>query len=154
MKTGSALYALAEGLDEFAATMRRVILSKIEPVRGFVQVTIDDQPAAVGLGVVENGWLGIYCMSSRPAFRRRGAATAILRTLAIWAQMNDAQNALFAGDSAQHSRASTVSGRWLLNALSICNYQTMPHHKGTATQRVTKTPRNPLCCSVASCLCG
>lgn len=88
-----SLYALAENLDEYAATMRRVILGKIEPARGFVQVTIDDQPAAVGLGVVENGWLGIYCMSSLPAFRRRGAATAILRTLTIWAQMNDAQNA-------------------------------------------------------------
>jgi hypothetical protein len=34
------------------------------------------------------------------------------------------------------------------------NYQAMPHHKGTATQRFTKTPRNPLCCSVALCLCG
>lgn len=87
------LYALVEEMDDYAATMRRVILSKIVPARGFVQVTIDGQPAAVGLGVVENGWLGIYCMSSLPAFRRRGAATAILRTLAIWAKMNDAQNA-------------------------------------------------------------
>lgn len=87
------LYVVAEDLDEYAATMRRVILSKIEPARGFVHVTIDGEPAAVGLGVVENGWLGIYCMSSLPAFRRRGAATAILRTLAIWAKMNEAQNA-------------------------------------------------------------
>jgi N-acetylglutamate synthase len=43
--------------------------------------------------VVEQGWLGIFCMGTLPAFRRQGAANAILRTLAIWAQLYDAQNA-------------------------------------------------------------
>jgi ribosomal protein S18 acetylase RimI-like enzyme len=54
---------------------------------------IDGAPAALGLGVVEGDWLGIFCMTTDPGFRRRGAASAILRTLAIWAQLYDARRA-------------------------------------------------------------
>ncbi len=41
--------------------------------------------------MVEAGWLGIFCMGTAPHFRRRGAARAILRTLAIWGQLYGAQ---------------------------------------------------------------
>jgi ribosomal protein S18 acetylase RimI-like enzyme len=51
------------------------------------------EPAAVGLGVVNGPWLGIFCMSTRPAARRQGAATALLRTLAIWGGLYDAREA-------------------------------------------------------------
>lgn len=72
---------------------RAEILKRIALPTGFALLRIDDQPAAVGLGVVEAGWLGIFCMGTAPTFRRRGAARAILRTLAIWAQMQGAEAA-------------------------------------------------------------
>ena len=62
-------------------------------MHGFVTLYAAGIPAAVGMGVIEAGWLGIFSMATLPAFRRRGAARAILRTLAVWAQLYDAQYA-------------------------------------------------------------
>jgi GNAT superfamily N-acetyltransferase len=87
------LYCRAEGLDGGAQGVRRTILAQIGPLHGFVTLRCAGAPAAVGLGVVENGWLGIFCMATLPEFRRQGAARGILRTLAIWARLYEAQRA-------------------------------------------------------------
>ena len=73
--------------------IRREILQRIVLLAGFALLDIEEVPAAVGLGVVEDGWLGLFCMGTSPLFRRRGAARAILRTLTIWAQMQGATQA-------------------------------------------------------------
>ena len=88
-----ALFAASEQVDAHGAAMRRTILKRIEPARAFTLLRAGGEPAAVGLGVVEEGWLGIFCMSTRPALRRQGAARAILRTLALWSQLYDAEQA-------------------------------------------------------------
>ncbi len=87
------LYCESEEVSGHAAAMRRDILQCIAAPCGYVVLRAGGEPAAVGLGVVEAGWLGIYCMATRPVFRRQGAASAILRTLALWAQLHDAQDA-------------------------------------------------------------
>lgn len=86
-------YAQFEEMAPHELNARRSILEAIQPLTGFALLRIDDTPAAVGLGVVEQAWLGIFCMGTSSAFRRRGAATAILRTLTIWAQLYDARQA-------------------------------------------------------------
>lgn len=87
------LYCELEAVSGHAAAQRRAILRRIAAPSGYVVLRAGGDPAAVGLGVVEAGWLGIYCMGTRPAFRRQGAASAILRALAIWAQRYGAQDA-------------------------------------------------------------
>jgi RimJ/RimL family protein N-acetyltransferase len=47
---------------------------------------ISEQNAAVGLGVVERGWIGLFSIDTGAAFRKRGAATAIIRALMKWGQ--------------------------------------------------------------------
>jgi len=49
------------------------------------------RPVAVGLGVVEAGWVGIFCMATLPAFRRQGAGAAVLRSLAEWGRQQGAE---------------------------------------------------------------
>ena len=88
-----AAYADFAEEDRAGFATRREIIQRIGTATGFALLRIDDQPAAVGLGVVEAGWLGIFCMGTAPALRRRGAARAILRTLAIWAQLQGADHA-------------------------------------------------------------
>lgn len=87
-----AAYADFAEEDRAGFATRREIIQRIGAATGFALLRIDDQPAAVGLGVVEAGWLGIFCMGTAPAFRRRGAARAILRTLALWAQLQGAEH--------------------------------------------------------------
>ena len=79
--------------DRGGFAIRREIIQRISAPTGFALLQIDNQPAPVGLGVVEDGWLGIFCMGTAPAFRRRGAARAILRALALWAQLQGAEHA-------------------------------------------------------------
>jgi ribosomal protein S18 acetylase RimI-like enzyme len=88
-----ALYCASEEVSGHAAALRASILRRIAPAHGFALLRIGGEPAAVGLGVVEAGWLGIYCMATVPAFRRQRAALAVLRTLAIWGQLYEAQHA-------------------------------------------------------------
>ncbi len=87
------LYCESEEVGGHAAAMRGDILQRIAVPCGYVVLRAGGEPAAVGLGVLEAGWLGIYCMATRPEFRRQGAASAILRTLAVWAQLYDARDA-------------------------------------------------------------
>lgn len=88
-----ALYCASEEVSGHAAAMRSSILQRIAPPHGFALLRIGGEPAAVGLGVVEAGWLGVYCMATLPIHRRQRGASAVLRTLAIWSQLYDAQMA-------------------------------------------------------------
>ncbi len=76
-----------------AGTMRQRILERIAPATGFALLELEGVPAAVGMGVVERGWLGIYSMGTSPQYRSRGAATAVLHALARWAREREASNA-------------------------------------------------------------
>jgi N-acetylglutamate synthase len=83
-------YAEGAGMAAHERAMRRGILERIGPRAGYALARIDDEPVAVGLGVAERGWAGIFCMETLPAFRRQGAATAVLGALAQWGQAQGA----------------------------------------------------------------
>jgi ribosomal protein S18 acetylase RimI-like enzyme len=84
------LYVKTSGYDEHSAAIRQGILSRIEPRASFVLLSSDDKPVAVGLGVLERGWVGIYCMVTREEFCRQGAAIHVLYALAEWSQQHKA----------------------------------------------------------------
>jgi len=83
--TWFSAYCRAEDASEHGPYRRRDILQRIALPTGYAMLQLDGGPAAVGLGVLEQEWLGLYCMATRPEYRRRGAATALLRSLANWA---------------------------------------------------------------------
>jgi N-acetylglutamate synthase len=89
-----AEYASAFGDDDAARDRLRAyahLLRHLGPAVGTAVLPIDETPAAVGLGVLERGWAGVYAMGTRPQARRRGAATAVLHALARWAQGRGAE---------------------------------------------------------------
>jgi ribosomal protein S18 acetylase RimI-like enzyme len=88
-----AAYMAVEHADDGQGPARQAILQRIGQPTGYAALRIDNELAAVGLGVLEGGWVGLFCMATAPAFRRRGAASALVRTLAIWAQLYDAAHA-------------------------------------------------------------
>ncbi len=85
-----AAYGVAESLAPESVAERAAVLGRIPGPVAFARLDADGAPAAVGLGVVYGSWLGIFCMSTLSTQRRRGAATALLRTLAIWGSLYDA----------------------------------------------------------------
>ena len=58
------------------------LLARLSGRALYALAEIAGEPAAVGLGVAGGGWLGIFSMTTLPAFRRRGAGRAVLSALA------------------------------------------------------------------------
>jgi GNAT superfamily N-acetyltransferase len=67
-----------------AGTLRRSVLDRIALPVVYAAVLRDNRVMAVGMGVAERGWLGVFSMDTLPEARRQGAATAILHSLAAW----------------------------------------------------------------------
>ncbi len=65
-------------------TGRIAIIERIVPARGLALSTDNGQPAAIGLGVFDRDWCGVFCMYTLTEFRRRGIADSILAALARW----------------------------------------------------------------------
>ncbi|HMQ34038.1 MAG TPA: GNAT family N-acetyltransferase, partial [Chloroflexaceae bacterium] len=90
------LAAYAEGEGETSAAKiasRREMLGRIGPPAGFAALREGGRIAAVALGVVERGHLGIFSVATAPAWRGRGLARAALGDLAAWAGEHGAHTA-------------------------------------------------------------
>jgi N-acetylglutamate synthase len=73
------------GINPIRATAVDALFRRIQQATAFATVSIDDIPAGVALGVLEDRWLGIFNMATLPALRRRGAGRNALAALARWA---------------------------------------------------------------------
>lgn len=69
------------------------LLSKLVTPAAFVRICQDGRAVAVGLGVVERGWMGLYSLITDPTVRRQGLATAVIGTLFEWARGQGATRA-------------------------------------------------------------
>ncbi len=87
-----AAYCAAEGVGEREAEMRRGILERIAARTAYASLAIDGWAVCAGLGVLEDDWLGVFSMAIHPAFRRAGAATAVLHALAAWGHRQHASH--------------------------------------------------------------
>jgi GNAT superfamily N-acetyltransferase len=86
----AAAYADANAPDHDLQARTRIeayaeLLDTIGPRSATAMIELEDAPAAIGLGVLERDWVGIFGMATRWAHRRRGAARAVLHALAQWA---------------------------------------------------------------------
>jgi N-acetylglutamate synthase len=83
----AAEFASAFGDDDVGRDRLRAyahLLRHLGPAVGTAVLPVDETPAAIGLGVIERGWMGVYAMGTRREARRRGAATAVLHALSQW----------------------------------------------------------------------
>lgn len=71
----------------------RALLRGVSQPTAYAVATVEGQPAAVGRGVLDGPWLGIFNMATLPHLRRRGAAAAVLGALAGWAVDRGARQA-------------------------------------------------------------
>jgi GNAT superfamily N-acetyltransferase len=86
-------YTEASGYAPESLPIRSGILSRISAQSCFVLLHSNGAPAATGLGICERGWLGVYCMVTRPEARRQGYANQVMHVLAEWAKQQGAARA-------------------------------------------------------------
>jgi ribosomal protein S18 acetylase RimI-like enzyme len=89
-ETWFATYRQSEGFDDHSAAVRQATIRRITQPKALTIARLDGQPAAIGLGVYDSGWVGIFCMATLPDYRRRGAASAVLHAIAAWGQQQGA----------------------------------------------------------------
>lgn len=77
-------YAGAEAFPPEQAAVRRGIIERIAVRPAFALAEREGAPASVALGVLDGDWLGVFCVSTLPNYRRQGLARAILRALLQW----------------------------------------------------------------------
>jgi len=76
-----------EGVSDAAEIgKKRDLISRIGAPFTLAQVRVGGKVASVGLGVSEDGWVGIFCMHTLTDFRRQGLARAVLGGLVRWGQ--------------------------------------------------------------------
>lgn len=63
----------------------RRMAARITAAVAYASVVVDGRPVAVGRGVVQEGWLGVYAMAVLPAWRERGLGRDVLQGLGSWA---------------------------------------------------------------------
>lgn len=77
-------YSAAHGGDEPARHRTRAYGQMLESISDRVlaaSANIDGEPAAVGFGVLDAGWIGVFGMGTALPFRGRGVAGALARSL-------------------------------------------------------------------------
>ena len=84
-------YTGASGYSSESLPIRLGILTRVEPTTHFVTLSLDGTPVAVGLGVVERGWMGVFCVVTDPAHLRQGLASGVMYALAEWGQAQGAE---------------------------------------------------------------
>lgn len=86
-------YNLGSDHDPATFNIRRAIMERTLQPKTYALSRVNDEVLAVGYGVVEDSWLGIFNIATRPEKRRLGAATSVNRHLGIWAQSLGATDA-------------------------------------------------------------
>jgi ribosomal protein S18 acetylase RimI-like enzyme len=118
-------YYATEGDSQKAASARLGILERIVARSAFAELQLDGSPAALAMGVLEQGWVGIFAMTTRPEFRRRGAATAVLRALTDWGQAHGATQ-MYLQVMKENAPARSLYAKIGFETLYSYHYRTFP----------------------------
>ncbi|CAI6065032.1 GNAT family N-acetyltransferase [Cohnella sp. JJ-181] len=88
LAAASAILPLKPGQRETASAM----LADSSLRRGFFLLSSGDMPVAIGLGVVDDGYLGLFDIATSPAHRNRGHAERLARHILSWGQAHGAHS--------------------------------------------------------------
>jgi GNAT superfamily N-acetyltransferase len=87
-----AFFRLNAVPDRYFSVMKHM-LNSIIPLKCCATLYYDNQIAALGLGVVDQGHIGLFDIVTAPEFRRRGLARQLVSHLLYWGQFNAARQA-------------------------------------------------------------
>ena len=79
--------------SQLAIDVRREIIQRISRDKRIAKVMMHGNIGGVGLGVVEQDWVGIFSIRTLPEYQRQGVAWSITCALAQWAEDHGVQRA-------------------------------------------------------------
>ncbi|HVU12527.1 MAG TPA: GNAT family N-acetyltransferase [Phototrophicaceae bacterium] len=82
--------------DEYVtgrATVTRQILDQLAVPAGFARLRCDGETAALGMGVLDQGWIGLYEIVTDAQSRQRGFGRRLVESLLQWGRQNGAHSA-------------------------------------------------------------
>ena len=86
-------YARMNDLNPTRAATMRAILATVPRETAFIRLRRDGETAALGLGVVDQGWIGLYDVVTDRRVRRQGHGRALLLNLLKWGKARGAHQA-------------------------------------------------------------
>jgi N-acetylglutamate synthase len=91
-KAWTAAFEGLGGLKEAQRVTHRQILAAIVPEKGYALIQDGNQVVGCALGVIENGYVGIFDVVVDPNCRRQGYGRALLAGLLTWARQRGAHS--------------------------------------------------------------
>lgn len=88
-----AAYCRMGGVDRRREPVLRQMLSGVVPAHGFASVRQGGTLVACGMGVSQEGWVGLFDIVTDPAHRGQGHGTRLVSGLLAWGADNGARNA-------------------------------------------------------------
>jgi ribosomal protein S18 acetylase RimI-like enzyme len=86
-------YARLSSVDPRHVPTIRLILASLAPTTGFFRLLQNGETAAIGLGVLERGYIGLYDIVTDARHRSRGLGTQVIHHILRWGQTNGAHSA-------------------------------------------------------------
>lgn len=81
------------GFESSGKPVYVAIMQQVKSPKCLVSVYRDERCIAVGLGVIENGFTGIFDIVVDPAYRNEGHATTVMKSILQWGKDNGATRA-------------------------------------------------------------
>lgn len=81
------------GLDDRKTSIHGRMLSLLLVDACFAALVVDGEPAACGLGVAQNGYVGLFDIVTGESHRRKGYGERLVRSLLIWGKQRGASRA-------------------------------------------------------------
>jgi GNAT superfamily N-acetyltransferase len=97
----NAVWPHLKGKPEQFARMDMV--DRIEATHRFASMTMDQNIAAVGIGIADQGWLGIAMLQTQERHRRHGLASGVIGALTNWGRQQGVEKVYLTVDNANQA---------------------------------------------------
>ena len=77
----------------YSRLVNDILVASPAASKAFATLMVDEEPAAVAYGAITDGMLGVFCVDTDPAFRRRGLARRVIGSLHSWGKEHRADGA-------------------------------------------------------------
>ncbi|MFX1510371.1 MAG: GNAT family N-acetyltransferase [Promethearchaeota archaeon] len=77
-------YQKAAGFDKKQMRVRQGIIERVPTEKAFAAAIMDEHVVGVGLGVLEDQWLGLFSLVTESNYRRQHVASSITQSLIGW----------------------------------------------------------------------